>query len=192
MAPLARVVASRGVLCLVPDWQSDVDSTGRANLLASVSFGRNEATEFGGDPSRISLCGWSLGANAAADLMLHPPITDGWRPNAFVGLAGDYGTSPFSDDLLVKGMTNAADAPCLLVHGTEDEVVPASRSRESHEALRSWGWQSVLKELDTDHAGIVGTRYDPKSGRCLPSEESSRVRAVHSVARWLFEHIESA
>ncbi len=192
LARLAREVASKGALCLVPDWQSDEVSTGRANLLASISFCRDRGGEFGGDPSLISLCGWSLGANAAADLMLHPPITGSWRPQAFIGLAGDYGTSPISGGLIVDGMTNAMDVRCLLVHGTQDQVVPARRSREAHEALQRWGWQSTLKLLETDHAGIIGTRYDERLGRCVASHEWGRIEVMRSVVLWLFEHVDSA
>jgi predicted esterase len=192
LSHLARVVASKGALCLVPDWQSDEESAGRADLLASISFCRDTGRDFGGDPARISLCGWSLGANAAADLLLHPSIIEGWRPRAFVGLAGDYGTSPISGGLIIDDMRNARDVPCLLVHGTHDHIVPATRSRESHEALTKWGWQSTLKEVDTDHSGIIGARYDQQQGRCVISDEPSRVRAVHSLATWIFQHIVSA
>jgi predicted esterase len=192
LAVLASAVAMRGSVCLVPDWQSKDSILGRENLLASVSFGRRTAPEFGGDRDRIALCGWSLGAKAAADLMLHPQAAGGWRPCAFVGLAGGYDSSPITDAPLAKDRTTEASVPCLLIHGTRDHIVPVQRSREFHHALQDWGWQSELKELDTDHAGIIGTRYDPDRGRCVSSDDPTHTRAVERVAGWVFAHVNSA
>jgi predicted esterase len=176
----------------VPDWQSDDTVTGRANLLSSVSFAQLRAQELGGDAARISLCGWSRGANAAADVMLHPGVTEGWRPHSIVGLAGGYGESPILGTLLPDDMVTGGDVPCLLVHGARDEIVPVVRSREWHETLCGWGWQSTFREVDADHAGILGTRYDHAVRRCVPSEEPERLTAVGLVAQWVFEHIDTA
>ncbi len=191
LTTLARKVAERGAVCLVPDWQSDDISTGRRNLLDSISFGRQSAARFGGDANRISLCGWSLGANAAADVMLHPHVTEGWRPKSFIGIAGGYDSSPITDSFITNGMTREADVRCLLIHGTEDSIVDVQRSRDSHAALLGWGWTSTLKELNTDHAGIIGTRYDTGLGRCVATDEAARVRAGDLVAGWVFAQLDS-
>lgn len=191
LATLASRVAKRGAVCLVPDWQSDMDDIGRENLLTSISFAREDAQSVGGDRSRISLCGWSWGANAAADVTLHPDVTAGWRPSSFVGLAGGYDVSPITGGPIVDGMTHAADVPCLFIHGIQDQIVSVEHSRRSHETLYKSGWQSKLREVDTDHAGILGTRYDSDLARCVPSSESDRVLAVNLVAEWLFEHVDT-
>jgi predicted esterase len=191
LSTLASAVNKQGAVCLVPDWQSDTNAEGRKNLLDSITFARKEAETYGGDPTRISLCGWSLGANAAADLTLHPDVIEGWRPNAFVGIAGGYDKSPITDGALTDHMTSEPDVPCLLVHGTEDHVVDVQRSRDSHEALLGWGWKSTLREVGTDHAGIIGTRYDPQKNRCLPTNELERVEAVNAVANWIYAHVTS-
>jgi hypothetical protein len=123
--------------------------------------------------------------------MLHPHITEGWRPKTFVGIAGGYDTSPITDGALTDAMTNQPDVPCLLVHGTNDWVVPVQRSRDSYEALVGWGWTSALRELGTDHAGIIGARYHPQQERCVASYEVGRVEAVNAVANWIYAHVTS-
>ena len=55
------------------------------------------AGELGGDPGRIVLAGWSLGANAAADVAEHPDIVGGWHPSG-VGT-----TAPVSPALAISG-----------------------------------------------------------------------------------------
>lgn len=192
MGTLARAVAKRGALCLVPDWQSDDAASGQRNLLSSVSFARRRAAQFGGDSERITLCGWSLGAKAAADLTLHPQLTGGWRPRALIGMASSYDVSPFTNEPLAQNVTTNADVPCLLVHGVRDHIVPVERSREFHRALQEWGWQSDLREVETDHAGVIGTRYDPDQGRCVPSDDPTHVRDLDIVADSLFAHGKSA
>ena len=191
LSTIAQGIAARGALCLVPDWQSDDVAIGRQNLLDSISFARQRGAEFGGDAERISLCGWSLGANAAADVVLHPAVIDGWRPESFVGIAGGYDRSPITDAVITDGMTSDAHVRCLFIHGSEDGVVDVQRSRDSHQALLSWGWDSALMELDTDHAGIIGTRYDRDQGRCVVTVDSARAQAGNVVAGWVFAHIDS-
>ncbi len=191
LSTLARTVAQRGAVCFVPDWQSDTIAESRKDLLESIAFARTEAETYGGDPTNISLCGWSLGANAAADVTLHPQATEGWRPRNFVGIAGGYDKSPITDGALTDAMTNEPDVPCLLVHGTDDHVVPVQRSRDFHEALLGRGLRSTLREVDTDHAGIIGTRYDPQQSRCVATDEVARVETVHAVADWIFAHVTS-
>lgn len=192
LAALASAVAEKGAVCLVPDWQSDDAAVGRENLLASVSFSQRRAAEFGGDSERISLCGWSLGANAAADVMLNPLVTEGWRPRAFVGLASGYHAAPISGTPFAEGLAPDPGVPCLLIHGVRDHIAPVQRSREFHQALQDRGWTSDLKEVDADHAGVIGTRYDPVRRRCVPSDDPDRVLVMDSVAGWVFAHVDSA
>lgn len=175
----------QGSVCLVPDWQSDDLTVGKKNLLASLLFCQRKSKEVGGDSDRIALCGWSLGAKAAADVLLHPQITGGWRPRAFVGMAGGYDNSPITSTPLDEDITTDTSVPCLLVHGLRDQVVPVERSREFFQSLRRWGWQVSLREVDTDHAGVIGARYDLERRRCVPSRDATRVLVVDSIAEWL-------
>lgn len=182
LAPLAAALADRGVLVLVPDWQSDDFVAGAAHLLASVAFARDEAAALGGDPARVVLVGWSLGANAAAWIGLHPASVGGWAPSAVVGLGGSYFGSPFGDDVFAGADASGVAGRAVLVHGTSDTLVPPGRSAEAADRLARLGWTARLRQVETDHAGVIGTVYDRSRGRCVPSDDPSRAAALTVVA----------
>ena len=185
LAPLAAVLARHGVLALVPDWQSDDFAVGSRQLLASIRYARTAAADLGGDPAQLVLAGWSLGANAAAWVGLHPEATDGVAPTVVVGLGGSYFGSPFGDDVFAGvGGAAVAAAPgrALLVHGTGDHLVPVERSAEAADRLARHGWSVRLRQVGTDHAGVIGTVFDRARGRCVPSDDPVRAAALVEVA----------
>ncbi|MEV7467306.1 alpha/beta hydrolase [Streptomyces kronopolitis] len=180
LEPLARAAAGRGLLVLVPDWRSDAADGGRAHLLESLAFAREEA-----DGRPCVLAGWSAGAGAALGVALRPESTDGWRPRAVVGLAGHYGlparttgTAPLAD--LAAGRDPGV--PVHLVHGSGDSVLAARHSHDLAEALRAAGATVTLQEPETDHAGVIMTEYDPAADRCVPTAAEHAVRAGWGVA----------
>jgi len=180
LEPLARTAAARGLLVLVPDWRSDAADGGRAQLLESLAFARKEADALGGDGESLVLAGWSAGAGAALGVALRPELVEGWRPTAVVGLAGRYdlparttGTAPLDD--LVAG--REPGVPVHLVHGTRDTLVDARCSRDLAEALRAAGRAVTLQELDSDHAGVIMTEYDPSLDGCRPATAEHALRA---------------
>jgi len=185
LVPLATRVASYGVLALVPDWRSDDLDVGADELVDSIAFASASAARLGGDPGRVVLAGWSLGASAAADIALHPGIADGWRPAGLVGLGGGYDRSPFGGprapaptaDVVAGG----AGRPALLVHGTTDTVIPPERSAVATAAFLEAGWHATLHQLGTDHAGVIGTVYDRALRRCVPSPDPDRLSALAQV-----------
>jgi len=181
LAPLAGELADRGVLALVPDWQSDDFGTGAGQLLASVAFARTEARALGADPERIVLAGWSLGANAAAHVGLHPAAADGWSPAALVGLGGSYTGSPFGDDVF-DGTHAAPGHRVLLIHGSVDNLVPVERSVVAADRFARRGWAARLRQVGTDHAGVIGTVYDPVRHRCIPTDDPLRTAVRAEVA----------
>lgn len=180
LATLAREIASHGVPVFVPDWRSDAPDGGRSHLMASLRYVRDHAVEFGGDGERVVLAGWSAGAGAAMAFALRPALAEGVRLAAAVGIAGRYdlparstGTAPL-DDLPPAG----ADAvPVTLVHGTADSVLDSGHSRDFDAALRARRWPVTLRELATDHAGVIMSEFDPALGRCVPSTAGHAVRA---------------
>ena len=91
LSRLARATAASGAVVVVPDWRSNAADRGRAHLLESLAFTRARISEYGGDATRFVLAGWSRGARAGMGLLLRPQVVDGWRPDAFVGIAGGYG-----------------------------------------------------------------------------------------------------
>ena len=184
LAPLAAAIVREGFVVVVPDWHADRPQQGRSDLLASLAYVLDRAPSAGGDKDRIIVAGWSLGANAAADLMLHPEEAGGWRPTGFAGFAGGYDESPISGLPLV-GSPGTAPVPCLVVHGTDDSVVPVQQSRDFASQLLGCGWPVSSLELETDHAGVIGTEYDPNVGRCFSSREPGAIVAMQAAVRLL-------
>jgi predicted esterase len=187
LRPLASAMAFEGLVVGVPDWQSDPPGIGKQQLLASIDFTLDRAPRLGGNPDQVVIAGWSLGATAAADLLLHPDAVPRWRPKGFVGIAGDYDESPISGLPLLDVPTRESQVPCLLIHGTQDPVVPVDRSRQFAGFLESTGWQVAFEELPTDHAGVIGTEYDPYTRRCYPTREPYAESAKLLVARRITE-----
>jgi predicted esterase len=183
LAPLAAGIARLGPLVLVPDWRSDDDVAGPEDLLASIDFARSAAAGLGGDPGRMVLAGWSLGANAAAAVAGRPGIADGWNPAGLVGLAGSYDGSPFDGRGGAGERVGGAGRPALLAHGTDDPIVPVERSVGAAAELDGAGWRVVLRRVGTDHAGIIGTEYNPWRRRCVPTDDPGRLAVLDEMAR---------
>lgn len=193
MAPLAREIATLGCTVLVPDWRSDLPDGGRAHLDGALRIVLDEGAFTGGSAGLV-VAGWSAGAGAALGVALHPELYGGWRPAAVVGIAGGYrrparttGTLPL--EALDRGV---APVSVRLVHGTVDTVVPCDSSRELHRALRAHGWNSVLDEPVTDHAGVLGCAYEPAEQRCRPSADASVLDLGRATARAVAETAWSA
>ncbi len=96
------------------------------------------------DPERRILLGFSQGGVMAYQLGLsRPDLYSGiaalstWLPPA---LAEAYPPRPAHQGL-----------PVLVVHGTEDPLVPVERARESREALRPFGVTLTYRELPMAH-----------------------------------------
>ncbi|MGK5733383.1 alpha/beta hydrolase family protein [Streptomyces sp. URMC 124] len=196
--PVAQAAAAQGLVVLAADWRSDAPDRGAAHLLDSLAFVRERAAEFGGDPARIVVAGWSAGAGAAVATALRPDLFGGWRPAGVVGLAGRYdvparttGSVPLEDlaDLADRaGLPGAAaPVPVRLVHGTEDDQVGVRFSREFAAALQGHGWPVRQAEPRTDHAGVLGSEFDPVLGRLRPSTAEHALEGGRAAARALAE-----
>lgn len=180
---LAGAIAGRGRVVLVPDWDPDQGNATRSHLLTTA----RAAAETGAGSDYV-LVGWSLGANAALDLLLS---ADSGLPDpvAFVGLAGGYDRLPWagppgwSDPHLRRPRI-----PLVFVHGARDEVVAITGGRAVASALRDAGLSVGWHEVDLDHAGVILARYDRELGRCVPLDES----AVLSAHEALVELVVSA
>jgi predicted esterase len=186
LATLAQETASYGRTVFVPDWRSDAADGGRSHLIASLRYVRDNASVHGADPEHIVLAGWSAGAGSAIAIALRPDLTDGWRPAAVVGIAGDYdrpARSTASVPLHDLAETSASPVPVRLVHGSADSAVSIHRSRALHTELQARHWPVQLAELDTDHAGVIATEYDPALGRCRATTDPRALDAGADVAR---------
>ncbi|POX41570.1 alpha/beta hydrolase [Streptomyces sp. Ru73] len=188
LAPLARAAAALGAVVFVPDWRPDAEDRGRAHLLESLAYVREQAARHGADPERTVLAGWSTGATSAVGAVLDPDAVGGWRPSAVVGIAGRFdipdrfGGAP-ALERIAAGAVPAA--PVLLAHGSTDPVVPAQHSRDLADALRARELPVTLAESAADHAGVIMTAYDPARNRCVGTADEDVLRAGRGTAELL-------
>lgn len=186
VATLAAETASRGLTVFVPDWRSDAPDGGRAQLAASLRYARERAAGTDAGAGRLVVAGWSAGAGSAISTALRPDLMDGFAPKAVVGIAGRYERPAFSTGSVPLADLAAAagpGVPVTLIHGTADTVVECHYSRDFRVELEKRQWQVSLHELDTDHAGIIMSGYDPALGHCVPATGSDALRAGRETAR---------
>jgi acetyl esterase/lipase len=175
LQPLAHTAASRHLVVVVPDWRSTDHDGGNEALRASICFAENRTDEFGGDPDHLVLAGWSLGATAGLGLVLAAEC----QVAGFVGIASGYGdVCPTTGRLLSDHLGDEIPrTPIWLLHGTRDEIVPVESGRAMADTLVDQGARIQWHEFDTDHAGIVMSRYDRSTRRCVPSDQEHAVAA---------------
>ncbi|MGV0645310.1 alpha/beta hydrolase family protein [Mycolicibacterium sp. XJ879] len=178
MRPLAQRVADRGFAVVVPDWNSQTDDRGRADLLGSLEFARGRCA----DPDALVLVGWSLGGLAAAGATIHAGAL-GVRFTRTVCLAGAFVVAdPISGEALPTDLSGYNPSPITLLHGIGDHIVPVTVSRDFAETLRTNEWPVELVELDTDHAAIAGAAHDALADRYIPAENPQALAVADDVA----------
>jgi len=183
LATLAGLVADRGPTVVVPDWSSEADDGGRADLLRSLRFTRETVEAQGSDPDALVLVGWSLGGTAAAGLTVNARRL-GVGVAGTVTLAGGFvAPDPISGESLTGSLpTTDNTSPFTLIHGIADDVAPVAMSRAFAQALELAQWPVELVELPTDHAGIVGTAFDDAREHCLPATDEKTIAVATDVA----------
>jgi dienelactone hydrolase len=179
MRPLADHLAGYGVGVVVADWNSRTDDRGRADLVASLRFARAASKT----PDDIVLVGWSLGGVAAAGVNIHAGLLD-VRVAHTVCLAGAFmATEPISGRELPSDLADYDEpAPFTLLHGVDDDVVPAAASTEFAANLRRYSWPVEVVELPTDHAAIAGARYDQGADRYSAAHDPAALAIAAEVA----------
>jgi dipeptidyl aminopeptidase/acylaminoacyl peptidase len=176
MRPLAELVAGRGLIVVVPDWDSHASDGGRGDLLASVEFAGKHA-----GPDGLVVVGWSLGGVAAAGLAisadrLNVPVAH------TVCLAGAFiARNPLTGAPLPTKFP-AKRSPFTLLHGVADDVVPAEVSRSFAATLNDNEWPVELVELAADHGAIAGAVYDGVRDRYLAAEDPKVLAVASNVA----------
>ncbi|HSF98849.1 MAG TPA: alpha/beta hydrolase [Ornithinibacter sp.] len=110
LGKLSEALARAQLVVFNADWAGlDADATFPAayeDVACAIDFARQHAPEFGGDPERLVVAGWSDGAMAAAAVAAAPErfdgqgclaekATDAVAPAAVAGIGGFYGwTAP--------------------------------------------------------------------------------------------------
>jgi len=105
------------------------------------------------DPRKIVLLGFSQGGALAFDLALRDS-------SRFAGLAGL--SCWFPEQLVEQIQPESAhqSLPVLVVHGTEDPMVPVDRARESRQQLTRLGVPLTYREYEMGHEIIAEALRD--------------------------------
>lgn len=178
MRPLAQRVADSGCGVVVPDWNSQADDRGRADLLWSLQFTRESSAT----PDAMVLVGWSMGGLAAAGMTIHAARLD-VRLKHTVCLAGAFMVAdPVFGEPLVADYGVRDRAPFTLLHGVDDDVIPVAVSRDFAATLRQHAWPVSVAELPADHASIAGASYDAVAGRYSAAEDPAALAIAEDVA----------
>jgi len=96
------------------------------------------------EDQRIILAGFSAGASMAY-------LTAIQEPELFAGVVGFSGSVEADYLPQAKVRKAASKLSILIVHGTEDSVVPVELGREAREWFSSYGYQVEFKEFDGGH-----------------------------------------
>ncbi len=94
-------------------------------------------------PDRTALLGFSQGAALALNVGLH-------HPTRFAGVIAMSGTL-HQDASLAAALPNAREQRVLIVHGTEDAVLPIERGRAARAALEAAGLRPEYHEFAMGH-----------------------------------------
>jgi phospholipase/carboxylesterase len=96
------------------------------------------------DPRKVVLLGFSQGGALAFDLALRDS-------SRFAGLAALSSWLPEGVAAQIQPDTAHQSLPVLLVHGTEDPMVPVGRARESRQRLAALGVLLTYREYEMGH-----------------------------------------
>ena len=169
---LAPLLAARGFVTVAPTYRLSGTATWPAPLddvMDAVAWVHEHIAEFGGDPSRIGLWGYSAGAHLAALAARagpsapspggsphphpHPPVravalaacpgdlrdTPADPANEVNRLLGHRGTPAELSAISPVCQVRASPPPVLIAHGTADQIVPFAQGEALRDAVRAAG-----------------------------------------------------
>lgn len=200
--PLAEAVAREDVVVFNATWRSAAPPlTAVQDAACAVRFARANATDYGGDPTRVVLAGHSSGASIAMVVALAGDQFEGdclaettsALPDAVVGLAGSYDPEDHpgdprnalrdSDPALYQALnpvTHLGANPELrvrLLHGQADAEIPVEASINFHQMLLDAGYEVQLTVLEE----VGHTLQNPISAQAFAATLGEIVGAA---ARW--------
>ncbi len=156
LAPLCEELGFSGCRFILPDapfqlpgyppgafaWY-DFMSHHRAEIESSRDYLFKILDRFSNSQNPLILLGFSQGGVMALEAGLNYK----GKITAIVSMSG-YMPDPKAT---LKKPLVSKETPLLLIHGTEDPVVPVDGSREAVKALKEAGYQPVLKEFPMPH-----------------------------------------
>ncbi len=175
---LGRTLASRGFVVMIPDYRVYPEVRYPDFLYDSaraVAWARAHATDYGANPTRLSLMGHSAGAYNVAMLVTDDRYLKavggdrGWV-TSWAGLAGPYDFLPLNDPTLERifepadplessqpiNWVDGEVPPTLLVVSDDDPVVDPRNTKRMAERLERVGVPVELLRVDNlRHAGVV-------------------------------------
>jgi acetyl esterase/lipase len=145
---LAEAFARKGYVCLsidyrlrddTSDWYGTLSDT-VADAYTAVKWAIAHSGEYGIDPDHIALGGHSAGGNIVTGLYNDAVPEDALEPVfGIINMAGgSYGLGA------IKGPA----PPCLLLHGTQDDIVPYMGAADCMERLSQAGIEATFYTLD--------------------------------------------
>lgn len=184
---LAEAIAERGAVVFNAPYRLGLQGGGFPatfeDVACAIRFASVRSADFGGDPTRLVVVGYSAGAHLGAVAALAADTFDGdcavpmsdVLPDRFVGLAGPYntdavaplirqffGTDPSIDPepwRLGNPLTYLGRNPNLVVrlaHGDQDQVVPLLFSESFAEQLQQAGYDVTLTVVpNAGHSDLV-------------------------------------
>ncbi len=157
--------------------------TAENDVRRAVAFVKDHAAEYRVDPNRIALIGLSAGGQLASMAALRPGsagavqgVVAFYSPSDLASLARTSSLIPDNvrdavqgtvfDDLLMAGLkefspikhVSAASPPFLLIHGTDDNLVPFAQSERFRDTLIAAGVDCQLIRVEGAGHGIGAWR----------------------------------
>ncbi len=168
LATPAKALAARGIVAMVADWRESADFAGGGrtslrDVACAIGVARRVGAAYGGDPSRVTLIGHSLGGWSGGLVSLSPrsftparaecdSTSGSLRPEAFVSIEG-WVPDEVSD---VAPTRPASPLPILVIQTEADRTVRASVARHFAAVLRDRGYAPRLIVLPGgDHGSAL-------------------------------------
>ena len=130
-----------------------VAARGEASRQLLLSFIAEASAAYGADPARIYLMGFSQGAIMSASVVLT-------RPDLIAGAVLMSGRILPEIRPLIAPVARLTGLPLLVVHGTEDNVLPIDHGRASRALLESLPVQLDYREYPIGHTISQASRAD--------------------------------
>jgi phospholipase/carboxylesterase len=154
--PRLLVLSARAPVALGPgqfgwfqlDWTATglvMDHAGaKASGAALAGFLAGAVDAYQADPARVYLGGFSQGAIMALGLALS-------RPERVAGVVAMSGRAPPPDAIELASPGRLRGLPIVVVHGTEDPVIPIEDARQSRDFLASLPVDLTYREYPIGH-----------------------------------------